>query len=85
MSAWNVTSAARILVSGFEVSRRATPAHSPHGGETCRGQGLCQGRVGCAAKRSESLDTSRIPAMLSTVGRDICQSYFQELTLSARF
>jgi hypothetical protein len=37
MSEWNVTSAARILVSGFEVSRRATPAHSPHGGENVPG------------------------------------------------
>ena len=33
MSAWNMTSVAPVLVSGFEVSRRATPAHSPHGGE----------------------------------------------------
>jgi hypothetical protein len=33
-----------------------------------RGEGLCQGRVFCAAKRSESLDTSRTPAMLLGVG-----------------
>jgi hypothetical protein len=32
------------------------------------GEGLCQGRVFCAAKRSESLDTSRTPAMLLGVG-----------------
>ena len=37
MSAWNVTSVAPVLVSGFEASRTATPAHSPDGGETSRG------------------------------------------------
>jgi len=31
-------------------------------------EGLCQGRVLCAAKRSQSLDTSRFPAMLVDVG-----------------
>ena len=45
MSAWNMTSVAPVLVSGFEVSRRATPAHSPHGGEMGRAKGSCQGRV----------------------------------------
>jgi hypothetical protein len=39
MSASTVTSVAPVsaLVLGFEVSRRATPAQSPHGGETSRG------------------------------------------------
>ena len=32
------------------------------------GKGLCQGRALCAAKRSESLDTSRAPAMLLRSG-----------------
>ena len=43
MSAWNMTSVAPVLVSGFEVSRRATPAHSPHGGENDRGERLVSG------------------------------------------
>jgi hypothetical protein len=40
MSAWNVTSEVWVLVWGFEVLPRATPAHSPHGGETGRGARL---------------------------------------------
>jgi hypothetical protein len=64
MSASTVTSVVPVSVLGFEVSRRATPAHPPHGGETAGEEGLCQGRVLGAAKRSESLDTSRVPAML---------------------
>ena len=38
--------------------------HSPHSGEIAGKKGSCQGRVRCAAKRSESLDASRFPAML---------------------
>ena len=49
-----------------------TPLHSPHGGETAGKGGLCQGRVRCAAKRSQSLDTSRFPAMLVDVGTSLC-------------
>src|SRR5258707_3092494 len=36
ISTSTVISVALTLVSGFEVSRRATPAHSPHGGEIGR-------------------------------------------------
>ena len=42
--------------------------HSPHSGEIAGKKGSCQGRVRCAAKRSESLDASRFPAMLLRVG-----------------
>ena len=35
-------------------------------------EGLCQGRVRCAAKRSQSLETSRFPAMLVDVGTSPC-------------
>ena len=37
MSASTVTSVAPVSVLGFEVSRRAALAHSPHSGETSGG------------------------------------------------
>ena len=47
--------------------------------------GLCQGRVSCAAKRSESLDTSRFPAILlrcgSLIGQTCTQNVYNELQL----
>jgi len=53
MSASTVTSGVSVLALGIEVSPVATPAHSPHGGETGRRvKGLGQGRALCAAKRS---------------------------------
>jgi hypothetical protein len=52
MSPSTMTSAASVWVLDVEASPGATPAHSPHGGEIGREQGLCQGRVLCAAKRS---------------------------------
>ena len=68
MSAWNMTSVAPVLVSGFEVSRRATPAHSPHGGETGRGVRLVSRPRSVRREAVVSLDTSRTPAMLFDVG-----------------
>jgi hypothetical protein len=50
MSAWNMTSVAPVLVSGFEVSRRATPAHSPHGGEMGPGGKACVKAALCAPR-----------------------------------
>lgn len=49
MSEWNITSVAPVLVSGFEVSRRATFAHSPHGGETSRDK-ACVKAAFCAPR-----------------------------------
>ena len=68
MSASTMTSAVSVLVLAIEVW--AGPhLHIPHMAEKRAGeQGSCQGRVLCAAKRSESLDTSRAPAMLFDVG-----------------
>ena len=68
MSAWNMTSVAPVLVSGFEVSRRATPAHSPHGGENGPGVRLVSRPRLVRREAVVSLDTSRAPAMLFGVG-----------------
>jgi hypothetical protein len=68
MSAWNMTSVARVLVSGFEVSRRATPAHSPHGGENGPGVRIVSRPRLVRREAVVSLDTSRTPAMLHRVG-----------------
>jgi hypothetical protein len=51
MTAWNMTSVAPVLVSGFEVSRRAIPAHSPHGGEKGR-EGKARVKAAYCAPRS---------------------------------
>jgi hypothetical protein len=68
MSAWNMTSVAPVLVSGFEVSRRATPAHSPHGGGNGRGERLVSRPRFLRREAVVGLDTSRAPAMLHDVG-----------------
>ena len=68
MSAWNMTSVAPVLVSGFEVSRRATPAHSPHGGEMGRGERLVSRPRVLRREAVVSLDTSRAPAILLCCG-----------------
>jgi hypothetical protein len=68
MSAWNMTSVAPVLVSGFEASRTATPAHSPDGGETSRGVRLASRPRFLRREAVVSLDTSRAPAMLHRVG-----------------
>jgi hypothetical protein len=68
MSAWNMTSAAPVLVSGFKVSRRATPAHSPHGGEMGRGERLASRPRSVRREAVVSLDASRTPAMLLRCG-----------------
>jgi len=49
MSAWNMTSVAPVLVSGFEA-RRATLAHSPHGGENVPGVRLGVKAASCAPR-----------------------------------
>ena len=64
MSAWTMTSVAPVLVLGFEVSRRATPAHSPHGGETLPGERLVSRPRFLRREAVVSLDASRSPAML---------------------
>lgn len=64
MSASTMTSAVLVLALGIEVSPAATPAHSHMAERRAGEKGLCQGRVLRAAKRSETLDTSRFPAML---------------------
>jgi hypothetical protein len=64
MSASNMTSVAPVLVSGFEVSRRATPAHSPHGGENLPGVRLVSRPRVLRREAVVSLDASRAPAML---------------------
>ena len=52
MSASTMTSAVWVLVWGIEVLRRPH-LHIPHMAEKrAGGQGLCQGRALCAAKRS---------------------------------
>jgi len=85
MSASSVTSAARVSVLDFEVSRMATPADSPHDGENGPGVRIVSRPRLVRREAVVSLDTSRTPVMLSAVGRRHFQSYFQELTLSARF
>jgi hypothetical protein len=64
MSAWNMTSVAPVLVSGFEVSRRSRPAHSPHGGETGWGERHVSRPRVSRREAVGSLDTGRAPAML---------------------
>jgi hypothetical protein len=49
MSASNMTSVALVLVSGFEVSWRATLAHSPHGGGWA-GRKDCVKAASCAPR-----------------------------------
>jgi len=73
MSAWNMTSVALVLVSGFEVSRRATPAHSPHGGENGPGVRLVSRPRVLRREAVVSLDTRRAPAMLGLVGTWLCR------------
>ena len=50
----------------------STPSDSAHSGGIAEKKGLCQGRVRCAAKRSESLDASHFPTMLACVGISPC-------------
>jgi hypothetical protein len=67
MSASTMTSAVSVLGLGIEVSPAATPAHSPHGGEASRGA-ACVKPAFSAPRAVVSLDTSRAPAMLHSVG-----------------
>ena len=62
-----VLSETSVIASDCEDLACTLP-HSPHRGEIAGKEGLCQGRALCAAKRSQSLDTSRFPAMLVDVG-----------------
>jgi hypothetical protein len=68
MSAWNITLVAPVLVSGFEVSGRATPAHSPHGGENGPGVRIVSRPRLVRREAVVSLDKSRAPAMLLRCG-----------------
>jgi len=68
MSAWNMTSVAPVLVSDFEVSRRATPAHSPHGGEMGRGERLASRPRVLRREAVVSLDTRCAPAIMLCCG-----------------
>jgi hypothetical protein len=68
MSALNMTSMAPVLISGSEVSRTATPAHSSDGGETSRGVGLASRPRSVRREAVVSLDASRTPAMLVRCG-----------------
>ena len=65
MSKSNMTSVARVLVSGFEMSRRPIPAHSPHGGENGPGVRIVSRPRLVRRDAVVSLDTSRTPAMLA--------------------
>ena len=68
MSAWNMTLVAPVLVSDFEVSRRATLPHSPHGGENVPGVRLVSRPRAERREAVVSLDASRTPAMLPCCG-----------------
>jgi hypothetical protein len=68
MSASTMTSAVSVSVLGIEVLPRATPAHSPHGGETGRGARLVSRPRSVRREAVVSLDTSRAPAMLPRCG-----------------
>jgi hypothetical protein len=59
-----MTSAVSVLVLGIEVLPRATPAHSPHGGETGRGERHVSRPRVLRREAVVSLDTGRAPAML---------------------
>jgi hypothetical protein len=63
-----MTSVAPVLVSGFEMSRRPTPAHSPHSGENGPGVRIVSRPRLVRREAVVSLDTSRAPAMLFGVG-----------------
>ena len=68
MSASTVTSAARVSVLDFEVSRMATPADSPHDGENGPGVRIVSRPRLVRREAVVSLDTSRTTAMLLGVG-----------------
>jgi hypothetical protein len=97
MSASTMTSG--VLALGTEVSPVATPAHSPHGGEMGRREGLCQGRVLCAARRvivhSECantkfdlslIDRSKLAPdfCIATVSRSTCGLWGRETGIKLR-
>jgi hypothetical protein len=68
MSASTVTSAARVSVLDFEVSRMATPADSPHDGENGPGVRIVSRPRLVRREAVVSLDTSCPPAMLLRCG-----------------
>jgi hypothetical protein len=85
MSASNITSVARVLVSGFEMSSRPIPAHSPHGGENGPGVRIVSRPRLVRREAVVSLDTSRAPAMLlrcgSLIGADVRSELIQRIAV----